>query len=152
MSVTLATVVNFSAGIYATIVMADATVTTTPGHPIVLMARRVPRRCIQTRYRRMKNAPKMPRQKRIVHALAAIRRVKNPVVLNASADTVKRTTPSRRAVGRSLIAECFAAATDIWGPWTARFAAVSPVSLAAPECLFTRVKRDIEGLPGLKAG
>jgi hypothetical protein len=116
------------------------------------MARKVPRRCIQTRYRRMKNAPKMPRQKRIVHALAAIRRVKNPVVLNASADTVKRITPSRRAVGRSLIAEYFVAATDIWGPWTARFAAVSSVSLAAPECLFARGKRDIEGLPGLKAG
>src|SRR6266513_1972338 len=76
MRVTLTTVVNFSAGIYATIVMAYASVTITSGQPMTLTAWKTPRRSVHTRYNRMKGAPKMPRQNRIVQALASIRRMK----------------------------------------------------------------------------
>src|SRR5207253_5454199 len=114
MRVTLATVVSFSAGIYATIVMAYASVTITSGHPIALTAWKTPRRCVHTRYTRMKNAPKIPRQNRMVQALASIRRMKKPVVLNASVDTVTRSTPSRCAEEKSHILRVTPALVRRW--------------------------------------
>src|SRR6185436_10833762 len=74
---------------------ADRSATAQPGQPMAPIARSAPDRSCQTSAARRNTAPNTLRQNRSVHVSVAMSRVKNPAVLQITADSVTSATPRR---------------------------------------------------------